>query len=495
MTQLSIDTRDDQPDAKALIVAMAVFALLSALMAVMSQGFLEADGVTHYLFARYALREPQYLVNVWGRPLFTALYALPAAWGGLVATRAVSLLLALGCALITWRVARLQQHRLPAIAVICLLAQPLFFLHSFSELTELPFATALIAAFGAYAKRQWCAMAMLAGVLPLGRPEGFGFIGLAAVALIAHRRWWWCFILPLPLVAWSFAGWVISERPDDLAWWQWLVREWPYSAQSAYGRGHALAFVARLPVIASPLLFPFMLIGITCAVRSSWRSALNDHRRRCELLIALIPLMILIGHSVLWWGGWMASNGELRYLLIVAPFWAMLATRGFEWAWSELHWPRPMQWAGILALLPGLINFYYPVLPLPLHADALIARDVAGWYQQREHIRRDYPRVMSSPPMLFYFLDRDPSDSSRAVQWSRERVAAAPDGTLLVWDPIFGPHNADHNLVVHRSDILAAGWIHLGTFRRWEPAPTKGQWQEKSAEIFLSPRTIGGARP
>jgi hypothetical protein len=31
---------------------------------------------------------------------------------------------------------------MPAIAAICLFAQPLFFAHSFSELTEIPFALA-----------------------------------------------------------------------------------------------------------------------------------------------------------------------------------------------------------------------------------------------------------------------------------------------------------------------------------------------------------------
>ncbi len=46
----------------------------------------------------------------------------------------------------------------------------------FSELTELPFAFLLAAAFLAYVRRWFFLMAILIGLSPLGRPEGFGFL-------------------------------------------------------------------------------------------------------------------------------------------------------------------------------------------------------------------------------------------------------------------------------------------------------------------------------
>jgi hypothetical protein len=45
-------------------VALLVFAGLSAYFAAASGGFLEADGCTHYLYARFALAEPHYFTNV-----------------------------------------------------------------------------------------------------------------------------------------------------------------------------------------------------------------------------------------------------------------------------------------------------------------------------------------------------------------------------------------------------------------------------------------------
>src|SRR4051812_46755301 len=164
-----------------LAIGMAIFAVLSSWAAVKSQGFLEADATTHYLFARFALHEHHYLVNVWGRPLITGLYAIPAMLGGVLGVRFFCLCLALICAGVTYIVASRQTHRWPALAGIFLLAQPLMFLHSFSELTELPFATLIILAFAAYQSQRFGLMAILIAVAPLGRPEGFGFIVLAAI--------------------------------------------------------------------------------------------------------------------------------------------------------------------------------------------------------------------------------------------------------------------------------------------------------------------------
>src|SRR5688572_26036024 len=82
------------------------FAGLSLWAAITSEGFLEADSCTHYLYARFALQEPHFFVNVWGRPLCTAIYAIPAALTGRIGVRVTSLLLALACAAITYRIAK-----------------------------------------------------------------------------------------------------------------------------------------------------------------------------------------------------------------------------------------------------------------------------------------------------------------------------------------------------------------------------------------------------
>jgi hypothetical protein len=276
--------RDPQSpnDRLALWLGVAIFAALSLWMAVKSKGFLEADACTHYTIARPALEQPAHLVSVWGRPLCTLSYVLPAVIGGIAGVRVMSLLMAIACALVTYRIARDQGYRLPAVAAILLLAQPLFYMHSFSELTEIPFALAAVLAFWAYQSRQFLAMTILVAITPTGRPEGFFLIALAAVALMAHRRWYYLVLLPVPLMIWSYCGWLTYGSPGDMPWYTWLKRQWPYAAESAYGSGPWYHFIRLLPVLVSPFVFPVLLPGAWLSVRDGlarW-SVFRDHRAR-----------------------------------------------------------------------------------------------------------------------------------------------------------------------------------------------------------------------
>lgn len=329
--------------------AVLVFAALSAWCAVASEGFLEADGCTHYMYARWAFTYPVYFVDIWGRPFKTALYAPAAATVGLIGVRLTSLAVAIAVAFIAYAIARGQRYRWPALAVVFTFAQPVLFLHSFSELTELPFAMLLGLAFLAYQRQRWGAVVVLAGLLPLSRPEGFGFVLLAAGLLAYHRKWLWLPVLAIPILGWQVAGAMLYREPGD--WWRWLPKHWPYAGDSLYPAGPIWHFVALLPAVVGPVVFPLVLIGIgrrahhedtkersesaRAGAGSSLRGFVVNHRARCDVLIAVIPLMILVGHSVLYWLGKMASNGEVRYLLIVAPFWALLACRGWGWAWER----------------------------------------------------------------------------------------------------------------------------------------------------------------
>jgi hypothetical protein len=124
---------------RAAWVAVLVFAVLSLTCAVTSDGFLTADALTHYLYAKHAFHDPSLLVDVWGRPLVTGLYALPAHFAGRLGVRVTSLLVALVCAFTAGRIARPHGVR-RYWHCSSPLAQPLVFLNSFAEMTELPFA-------------------------------------------------------------------------------------------------------------------------------------------------------------------------------------------------------------------------------------------------------------------------------------------------------------------------------------------------------------------
>ena len=91
--------------------------------------------------------------------------------------------------------------------------------------------------------------------------------------------------------------------------------------ESLYHKRHLLYFMGILPAVISPIVFPFMWIGVWRSFKSKIahlplveKIRLNlfgpDHLQRVQWLIALIPLMIMAGHSYLAWRGKMASKGK-----------------------------------------------------------------------------------------------------------------------------------------------------------------------------------------
>ena len=448
------------------LLAVAAFAALSATMAVRSDGFLEGDACTHYLYARYAWSAPAYLANVWGRPICTGLYAIPAHFGGRTGARLTSLAAAVVMALVTASIARRQGWRWPALAVVFTFAQPLVFLHSFSELTELPFALLMACAFLAYQRRQWFWLALTVGLMPLSRPEGFGFVAMVAGALLLHRRARWWPVLAAPLFAWDLAGWWLYGRRGP--WWHWLIANWPYAGDSLYDRGYLLKFVALLPAVVGPFVFPATLIGVLLclggrrrAEPSAFRALLTDHARRCEFLIAALPLSVLVGHSLLTWTGKMASNGEVRYMLVVAPFWSLLAARGWGWTFDRLALPHPRLWASAAAVAALAFNRVYGVIPQHPSDDWVEAYQIADWYAHGTVSHR-YPRLALAHPGLKFKLDFPPG-SDRTVDWTRATLATPTPGTLLVWDYVDGLYNADASRSVPVDFLQRAGWVEFPT--------------------------------
>lgn len=483
---------------RAILIAVLIFAALSTLCAWWGDGFLEADAATHYLYARRAFHDPALFLDVWGRPVCTGIYAIPAALGGLHAVRFTSLLLALGTAELVRRIAAGQGFGRPSLAFIFTLSQPLVFLHSFSELTELPFAFLLAGAFLAYQHRQFALMAILAGLLPAARPEGFGFGLLAAIALLAHRRWLALPLLALPLCLWNYLGWWMWDNPDysaltlgpiaigrylprPLHGLLWLKANWPYSGDSTYARGSIFQFAAVLPMVTSPLIFPAVLVGIGGGWRGLCLPSRPPHVRRCAALILFLPLGVLAVHSYLFYRGKMASNGEARYLLSVAPFWALLAATGWQWISDRLRLRHPFALAAVAALLPLSANFWWQVIPLRNAPDWHAAARLVRWHQTDDLARR-YPLLVSAHPAVA-IARAELSVSSTPPPVTRRLADAPPAGAMLLWDPIYCGFNADANAVVRPAELMASGWVLLGD----GSAPVEQGWQ-----IFLSPTDADG---
>jgi hypothetical protein len=517
--------RPTSGELRPILIAILLFAALSSYCAIRSEGFIAGDACIHYFAARHAFSNPVNFVDVWNRPLVTSIYAVPALLADREGIRIVSMCVAIGCGLVSWRIARGQGLKMPALALIFTLGQPLLFLHSFSEMTELPFALLLGLAFLAWQKERLWLAALLTSWSPLARPEGFGIVLILFVALLLYRKWACVLLLPIPIILWDIAGWLLSNR--TLPWWGWLRASWPYSGTSLYASGYLLSFVALLPAVVSPFVLPAMFVGIGRSLASiftarsdanlegdgpidkhllSVRSALEEaspravrtanpqmlgyvgpgilvmsrseintpklqHIRRCIFLTAAVPLFVLIVHSLLFWLGKMASSGDPRYLLVVAPFWGVLSARGWIWIFDRFNWRHSLGWAAAAVLLPPMVaNIFVHAVPVYFAHDWETARDMVAWYNGSS-LRATHPKVMTSHPGVYYFLGVNAYGSPNVQAWGRQSARARPNDAVLIWDPIFGGKNACAEFAVELDEIRKAGWLEVDVPKVAEDSP------------------------
>jgi hypothetical protein len=191
----------------------------------------------------------------------------------------------------------------------------------------------------------------------------------------------------------------------------------------------------------------------------------------------------MVVHGYLWYFGKMASNGELRYLLCVAPLWALLCGRGWEWAWARFRLPAPFLCAALAASGPVYANWFYRVVPLRLYNEDYMCMAVAKWYRETPGLAADYPRVMATPSRVYYMLDRDAGNAAVSAGWSRANVEKLEPGVVLFWDDVYGMTNSDRNLIVPRPQVETAGWVPAGTIT----------YNDRTCYVYLSSKTATGA--
>ena len=177
----------------------------------------------------------------------------------------------------------------------------------------------------------------------------------------------------------------------------------------------------------------------------------------------------------------MASSGEARYLLAVAPFWALLAAAGWQWLFGTLRLRYPFLVAAVLALLPIAVNRWWQVIPLRNSPDWHAAARLVSWHQSSD-LRGRYPTLLAQHTAVSLAMaDRTPS--TRPMPVSKQVVKDAPAGAILLWDPIYTGFNADANAVVLPQDLVAAGWVLVSD----SSVPHESDWY-----IFLSPKSADG---
>lgn len=464
--------------ARRIALWLVPFAVLGAALVFVFPDSYQQDGGHHFLGARWGLAHPRHLVGVWNRPLFTALYALPAQLG-YPAAKLLTVAVSLAAA---WHAAWLANAyglRRAELAVPLLLLQPSFLLLCSDTMTEPLFALLLAVALRLHQAGRVHAGMWVAGLLPLVRPEGF-FVGVL----------WGVFALFHPGAARTIVGRALAAlrlAGGTAAWWLaalaitgdplFIPNDWPsnWGASFSYGTGPLWHYLKnRHQILAGPAMYALFAIGFVALVV----------RRRAPLAMASLALVAGM-HSIFFRLEMFGSAGYARYLVCVAVPIALAALAGWNLVadgLARLRVPRAAAAVvGGFALLYAAAHCITYLDAFGTSRDARAVRDMYAWFQAHP---RPVTKLVFSQAYMSILFDRDPNERPRMGNVPEkvvEVLRAQPAGTLVFWDARTG--RQFH--AIGPSEIERAGYTLLRA-QRYQLPPflpghfpwVKNYWQE-----------------
>ncbi|MBI2839677.1 MAG: hypothetical protein HYX75_15305 [Acidobacteria bacterium] len=427
------------------------------------------DGGQHFLQSRWAWAHPPLFVSVWGRPLFTFLYAFPAVLG-LKAAKLFTVAVCVATAWQTWRLAREIKLDNAALIIPILFLQPSFLLLCADTLTEPLFALIFVVALRLHLGGRVAAGMLVAGTMILVRPDGL-FLGvLWGIWVLLDRRaarpWWRripiTLLLATGMAAWWLAALVITGDP------LWILTDWPpdWKTQGLYGTGPIWSYALKMPdVIGALMLVPFAL-GLVLLLR-----------RRTHGTMTSSFLCLFLLHSIMRAFAIFNEAGYARYFVCVAPATALITLIGWNTISGWLaRLPRIIRLALASAalLLSGLYALRY-VDRIPFPRDPRAIDEMASWFTAHP---RPFTRMIWSHQYMPVALDYDPwiegvfsaprdPDDDRGITksyrlfWDRRDrnlaiLRATRPGTLVFWDDSYGKW-----FDIYPADFEAAGFTPL----------------------------------
>ena len=292
-----------------------------------SDGFYRFDEGAHFVFDASALQRPTVSLGVWQRFGGVWLFTVPAQFGH-KAVKVFASALFLFTIFLTYKVAEIEE--IPGKHWVIALAgfQPVFLDIGYTCMAELPAALLLILSYYFFKKSNWKWSLLTASLLFLFRYEMFFFAMIMLFMTWKKKQY--------SALPWVFAGpalWYFFS----VVWtndFLWLPRELlRYGRLAKYEEGASLLHY----VTSSPEIFGwaavalFVIAVVHAAVRRRFDSPI-------PLLTVFLSILIstLASSEVLHWTG---AVGDVRYLVPIAPFFALVALRGLSVLNERIHFP------------------------------------------------------------------------------------------------------------------------------------------------------------
>lgn len=413
---------------------LGAFALMSAYTIYSFDGTGDSgDSIHHYLFARYAPQHPELYFHHWAKPLFVLL-ASPFAQWGFTGMKLFNALCTLITMLLTYRCATQLHYKYAALSILFLMFSPLYYILTFSGLTEPLFALFLAWGMLQALKQNYLSSAVIISFLPYIRSEGLIIAGVFLVYFFVRQHWKALPLLFTGSILYGIAGAFVHHTL------LWVFTKIPYSTlSSVYGHGDLSHFVVQLINVTGIPLYLLFWLGLFMIGRKMFQKQTKAEEL---FLIAGLAVAFILAHSLFWYLGIFNSMGLKRVLIGIMPCLALLCLRGFNFLTNELLVPYPR----FATISTWLLLFYIVVFPFTDNPAAMqwerdmyrspdqeLAKKTIDFLNENNY----HGNLVYNYYYLSVLTNTDYFDHPAKHRISPESIKNLQAGDVLIWDSEF----------------------------------------------------------
>ena len=394
------------------------------------------DSILHYLYSKYAIVNPKLFFNHWAKPLFVLL-SFPFAQFGIIGIKLFNIILATLTIFFTYKTTLAIKIKNSLISPIILACTPLYFILTFSGLTEILFGFFTIYCTYLFLQKKYLLAAIIISFLPFVRSEGLIIIGVFGFFLLIKSQWKIIPFLIFGHVIYSFAGYFYY---NDILW---VFTKIPYAKlSSTYSSGELFHFVHQLfYVIGAPIYF-LLIVGIIAIVKS-WFNSKEKLFNATSILILGSFLSYFVAHSLFWYLGIFNSMGLKRVMIAVAPFIAIISLFGLNFLIEIINQKlektrQVVKWSLLFAIFIFPVSSNKSAIHLKkdfaLTNTQTLAKDVVNFINKSNY---DKSTFVYTKPYFSELLNINHFDNDVRLELSKENIGKLKTDDIIIWDNWF----------------------------------------------------------
>ncbi len=418
-----------------IYLLLLIYAILSALTITFFDGTGDSgDSIRHFLFAKYAPLHPELFFNHWAKPLYVLL-ASPFAQFGFIGIKIFNAIVSLLTIFFTFKTSQKLNINNSIISAIIVIFSPLYFILTFSGLTEPLFALFIIVGIYTILLDRYVISSLLISFLPFIRSEGLIIIGIFGIYLLIKRKWK---IIPLLIfghIAYSIAGFFVYND------FFWIFNKIPYARlSSTYGQGELTHFIYQLFYVVGAPIYILFYFGIFSII---WKSIKGRINIEIQVLVFLGFILFFTAHTLFWYLGIFNSMGLKRVFLGVIPLMSIISLMGFNFVTDDLLKNKRL----LKLIFQGLLTAYIIIFPFTSNPAAInwerdlsIKKDQQSAVQITEFLatnRKSIKSYIYAPSYISNMLNIDHFDDTKRKGMTAQNINNIEVGDIIIWENWF----------------------------------------------------------